>query len=194
MTQQSATGATAANDPSALAQDADWTADMVAQSGYHFHVRPAVPEDEALLADFFTHVDKEDLRFRFLTAVRTVAPNQLKALLTLDHQRTENFLAIDAETGVMIATAMLAAEETLASAEVAIAIRSDFKGRGVGWMMLDHVAQFATAKGIGALESVESRDNHQAIKLEQEKGWTASSVPDEPGLIKLRKTLQISAG
>lgn len=167
---------------------------MVAQNGYRFHVRPAAPEDEELLADFFTHVDGEDLRFRFLTAVRTVAPNQLKALLTLDHKRTENFLAIDEDTGVMIATAMLAADKALASAEVAIAIRSDFKGRGVGWMLLDHVARFAAAKGIRALESVESRDNHQAIKLEREKGWTASSVPNEPGLIVLRKTLEAPAG
>ena len=187
---QPATDRPAAEQISALPpHDADWSADLVTQSGHRFHVRPAAPADEAALAEFFTHVEKEDLRFRFLNAVRTVGHDQLMALVTVDHTRTENFLAIDPDTGSIIATAMLAADEALAKAEVAIAIRSDFKRGGISWTLLDHVARFATAKGITTLESMESRDNHQAIKLEREMGWTSSPCPDEPSLVILRMTL-----
>ncbi len=52
---------------------------------------PAAPSDEAALAEFFTHVDKQDLRFRFLSAIQKVGHDQLQALVTVDHQRTENF-------------------------------------------------------------------------------------------------------
>ena len=166
-----------------------WSADLTARSGYVFHVRPAEPSDEAALAEFFTHVDKEDLRFRFLSAIQKVAHDQLEALVMVDHRHTENFLAIEPATGVILATAMLAADEALTHAEVAIAIRADFKRVGISWTLLDHVARFAVAKGIKTLESIESRDNHQAIELERERGWTASACPGDPGSMILRMTL-----
>jgi GNAT superfamily N-acetyltransferase len=176
--------------PALPLHDADWSADLISRGGYHFHVRPAAPADEATLAEFFTHVDKEDLRFRFLSAVQKVGPDQLKALVSVDHTRTENFLAIESDTGLVIATAMLAADETMTNAEVAVAIRSDFKRVGISWRLVEHVARFARSKGIRTLEAVESRDNHQAIKLEREMGWSASPCPGDPMLIVLRMSLE----
>ena len=170
----------------------DWSADLVTRNGYIFHVRSATPADEAGLAKFFTYVDKEDLRYRFLTAVQTVGHDQLQALVTIDHNRTENFLAIDPETGLIIATAMLAADESLTNAEVAIAVRADFKRGGISWTLLDHIARFAVAKGIKTLESIESRDNLEAIALERERGWQASDCPGDPTVMVLRKTLDVA--
>ncbi|MGA1798903.1 GNAT family N-acetyltransferase [Sphingomonas sp. 4RDLI-65] len=166
-----------------------WSTDLIARDGYLFHVRPAAPEDEPALGEFFRHVDREDLRFRFLSAIHKVGHDQLKALVTIDHDHTENFLAFDPATGRIIATAMLAADDSFARAEVAVAIRADFKRRGISWTLLDHVAQFARSKGILTLESIESRDNHQAIDLERERGWVASACPGDPAAMILRMTL-----
>lgn len=171
----------------------NWSADLVTRNGYTFHVRPAEPSDETALGEFFTHVDKEDLRFRFLTAIQKVGHDQLQALVTVDHERTENFLAIEPKTCLIVATAMLAADETLANAEIAIAIRADFKRRGISWTLLDHIARFAVAKGIKTVESMESRDNHEAIELEQERGWTASGCLADPTVMMLRKTLDVAS-
>ena len=166
-----------------------WSTDLATRDGYVFHVRPASPADEPKLAAFFEHVDKEDLRFRFLSAIHKVGHDQLRALVTVDHDHTENFLAFDPATDRIIATAMLAANESLTRAEVAVAIRADFKRRGISWTLLDHVAAFARAKGIATLESIESRDNHQAIELERERGWIASACPGDPASMMLRMTL-----
>lgn len=166
-----------------------WSADLTTRDGYVFHVRPASPADEPALGAFFDHVDKEDLRFRFLSAINTVGHDQLRALVTVDHEHTENFLAFDPATGRIVATAMLAADESRIRAEVAIAIRTDFKRRGISWTLLDHIAAFARAKGITTLESIESRDNHQAIDLERERGWIASACPGDPASMMLRLTL-----
>ena len=57
----------------------------------------------------------------------------------VDHDRTEDFLAFDGDT--LIATAMLAADPEMERAEVAISIRADYKHRGIGWALLDHVAR-----------------------------------------------------
>ena len=105
------------------------------------------------------------------------------------HRQTENFLAIEPGTDRILATAMLAADAALIKAEVAIAIRADFKRRGISWSLLDHVARFAIDKGITTLESIESRDNHQAIELERERGWTASACPGDPSAMVLRMAL-----
>ncbi|WQB99075.1 hypothetical protein U0R22_003245 [Mesorhizobium huakuii] len=43
---------------------------LTTHTGFRFEVRRARPEDEPTLAEFFTHVTPEDLRFRFLGAVK----------------------------------------------------------------------------------------------------------------------------
>lgn len=167
-----------------------WNTDLVARSGFAFHVRSATLSDEAALGAFFGDVDKDDLRFRFLSAVQKVGHSQLMALVSVDHNATENFLAIEPSTGRILATAMMAADKAMETAEVAIAIRADFKGRGISWMLLEHVARFAASKGIKSLEAIESRDNHQAIELERDMGWHATSCPDDPTLLILKTNLQ----
>lgn len=167
-----------------------WDVDMVARGGFAFHVRPAGPADETALGAFFEGVAKEDLRFRFLSAIQKVGHSQLEPLVMVDHNSTENFLAIEPGTGRILATAMMAANKMMESAEVAIAIRSDFKRRGISWMLLEHVARFAASKGIRSLESVENRDNHQAIELERDMGWKATPCPGDSTLLILKTYLQ----
>lgn len=167
----------------------DWSRELETRSGYRFRVRPADPGDEAGLAGFFSHVTAEDLRFRFLSAIRRVGQEQIERLTHLDHVGNENFLAFDAEHGTLVATAMMAADVALEHAEVAIAIHADFKHRGIGWTLLDHVTRFARSRGIKTLESMESRDNHQAIELEREMGFTVHACPGDPTTVIVRAAL-----
>lgn len=163
---------------------------LTTRSGFSFTVRQAASADEPALAEFFTHVADDDLRFRFLSGQRTVSHDQLAMMLRSDSQ-TENFLAFSVD-GVLIATAMLACDAALTRGEVGIAIRADFKGRGVGWELLEHVARYAEASNITTLESVESRENHAAIELEREMGFTVASCPGDATLVVLRRELMSS--
>ncbi|MGZ8335824.1 MAG: N-acetyltransferase family protein [Allosphingosinicella sp.] len=156
-------------------------------TGFHFEVRPAAPGDLAAVADFFGKVSPEDRRFRFLSAVQKLDHAMLERLTSVDHDRTEDFLAFDDD--VLIASAMLAADPAMERAEVAIAIRADYKDRGVGWALLSHLARYAREKGIGLIESIECRDNADAIALEQEMGFTATSYPGDATLVLLQKKL-----
>lgn len=155
--------------------------------GFRFRVRPATPADKAALGDLFAQVSPEDRRFRFLSGVSKVSGDFLDRLTKVDHERTEDFLAFDGDT--LIATAMLAADPEMERAEVAISIRSDYKGRGVGWCLLDHVSRHAREKGIKLLESIESRDNVEAISLEKEMGFTATAYPGDATLMLVQKKL-----
>ncbi len=84
---------------------------------------------------------------------------------------------------------MLAADDTLERAEVAISLRADHKGLGIGWTLLDHLAAVAKARGVKVLESIESRDNHTAITLEREMGFSSEPVEGDTSLVLLRRQL-----
>lgn len=162
---------------------------IITCSGCLFDIRPAGPDDEIALAEFFTHVTPENLRFRFLTGLKQVGHDRLSAMIHVDHHQTENFLALVDEGTEIIATAMLACNADLTRGEVAIAVHNDFRHDGVSWELLKHVAAYAESIGVKTLESIESRDNHAAIDLERELGFTATSYPGDATLILLQRTL-----
>jgi GNAT superfamily N-acetyltransferase len=165
---------------------ADWTT-LTTWTGFSFKIRSAEPSDEAVVADFFTHVTPEDRRFRFLSGIPRLDHDMLARLTRVDHEHSEDFLAFDGDT--LIASAMLAADPTMERAEVAISIRAGYKHRGVGWTLLDHVSRHASAKGIELIESIECRDNLEAIAVEREMGFTTTAYPGDPTLMLVQKKL-----
>ncbi|MEI9928115.1 MAG: bifunctional acetate--CoA ligase family protein/GNAT family N-acetyltransferase [Sphingomonas sp.] len=163
----------------------EWAADLATRSGLTIHVRPVRPDDEEALGDFFRHVSAEDRRFRFLTALGEVGHERLVAMTQIDYRRTMHFLAFD-RAGTLIASAMLAADPDRVRAELAVSVRSDFKNRGVSWTLVQHVLRFAAAEGIQSVESIESRDNHAALALEREAGFTIAAGSDPAEVIVRR--------
>jgi acetyltransferase len=167
----------------------DEAVELTTRSGLSFQVRSADAKDEAVLAEFFTHVTPDDLRFRFLSAIQKVGHAQLALLTQVDHRRVENFLAFDMVTGCLLASAMLAIEDDLERAEVAIVIRSDFKNRGIGWSLLEHAGEWAAAMGVKTLQSIESPDNRSAIRVESDMGFTSRPYPGDFTLTLHEKSL-----
>ena len=168
-----------------------WSAELTTRTGLRLYVRPVTGEDDDLVDRFFAGLSHDDLRFRFLSPIAHPCISLLEALIKVDHVRTEDFLVFAKVNGEMelIASAMLAADPGMERAEVAIAVRPEYKQRGVGWTLLDFVARDAKARGIKVLESVECRDNVAAIALEKEMGFTASPYPGDATLTLVRKTL-----
>ncbi|MBN9453353.1 MAG: GNAT family N-acetyltransferase [Bosea sp.] len=160
------------------------------RAGFRFLVRPARPDDEAGLADFFTHVTPEDLRFRFLTTVREVGHDRLANMTKIQDGQTENFIAFTDDGKTIIAAGMLACDAALEKGEVAISIRREYKHRGVGWELLRHICEFAEGKGLKSVESLEDRQNHEAIEIEREQGFEIDECPDDVRLVVLRKSLR----
>ena len=167
----------------------DVTSELTTNSGFSFQVRSADESDEGVLAEFFTHVTPDDLRFRFLSAVQKVGHAQLAVLTHVDHRSVENFLALDMVTGCLLASAMLAIDDDLGKAEVAIVIRSDFKNRGIGWSLLEHAAERAAGMGVKTLQAIESQDNRSAIAVERDMGFTSRAFPGDFTLTILEKSL-----
>lgn len=163
--------------------------ELETRTGFRLYLRPANDADDAALAEFFEHVSKEDLRFRFLSAVQKVSDEQIATMTHVDHRQTEDFLVYAAGTDHLIANAMLAADRRMETAEVAVTVHHHFKGNGIGSKLLEYVAQVAKARGIKKLQSVEIRENHDAIDIERRLGFTQRGVEDDPMLVLLEARL-----
>lgn len=163
----------------------EWTAELATRSGLKLHIRPVVPQDETALADLFTHVSAEDLRYRFLTGITHVGRERLVPMCQVDYARTINFLAFDGDR--LVASAMLVSDPDHRRAELALAVRQDYKGKGVSWTLVQHVLRYAAAEKIETVESLESRDNHAALALEREAGFLAISLDNDPGEVLMRR-------
>ncbi len=157
--------------------------DLTTISGYRFHVRPAGPDDAHALEDLFEHVARDDLKFRFLSAVHHVSPEQIAAMTGGDHIHRETILAIDPDEGLSVATAMLAADPGGDTAEIAISVRTGFKSKGISWCLLKYCAGVAQTLGITRLYSVEDRANWSAINLERDMGFSVKPCPGDATLV-----------
>lgn len=163
------------------------TTQMTTRSGLELDVRPVRKDDTSLLREFFAGVAPDDLRFRFLSGVNRVSDDQIAQMVDVDHKDTEDFLAFT--DGALVATGLVASDKARDRAEVAIVVRADYKNRGVGWTLLDHIADYARAIGIKTLESVEDRHNQAAIDVERDSGFSVKPYGDDPTLVVVSKQL-----
>ncbi len=157
------------------------------RSGLMLAVRPATEQDEPALIALFDQVTPEDRRFRFFAASEHISHDQLEPLIHADHFTSESFVAFDAASGELVASALLASDSQRDTAEIAISIHAGYKGQGVGWALLDVLAREAERRGIRQVIAIESRDNHAAIELEREKGFTPAPFADDPALVVLSR-------
>lgn len=176
-------------DGSAPASERDWARGPITRTGLELRIRPAEPGDLDRLRDFFRHVSPEDLRHRFLSALREVSADRLEAMTRKNDPRVIDFLAIEPASGEVIATAMLVADEAFDTAEFAICTRADSKHQGVSWTILEHLIRFAEAAGIKRLESLQTADDSVAMQLEREMGFAVRRCPDDATLMIAEKTL-----
>ncbi|MDE8654593.1 GNAT family N-acetyltransferase [Novosphingobium album (ex Liu et al. 2023)] len=163
---------------------------LATRSGIDIEVRRTTEADEAELASFFDRVTDQDRRFRFFVAAEHVGHDQLDPLVHADHFRSESWLAFNKASGQIVASALLACDGPLDTAEIAVSVCGNHRGKGIGWALLDLLAREAEARGVRRVISIESRDNHAAIDLEREKGFTPEAFDGDPTLVVLSKTFR----
>jgi acetyltransferase len=163
------------------------TALVTTRAGIELSIRPAGSGDEERLSQFFDQVSDEDRRFRFFAAARHLSHDQLEPLIHADHLRSESFLVFDRASGELIASALLACDAAMDTGEIAVSVRNDYRGRGVGWAALEFLASQAEARGVRRVISIESRENHAAIELERENGFAPEPMDGDPTLVILSK-------
>ena len=100
------------------------------QDGTPLLVRPVRPEDEPLYPPFLQRVTPEDLRLRFFERVKEFSHAFIARFTRIDYARAMAFVLIDEVYGEMLGVGRLHRLWHENSAEFAVLVRSDLKGRG----------------------------------------------------------------
>jgi len=74
-------------------------------------------------------------------------------------------------------------------AEYAIAVRSDWKGRGVGYLLMKRLIDIAGERGIGELVGDVLRENEPMLQMCRELGFTIAPDPRDAKVMLVRKQL-----
>jgi acetyltransferase len=149
-----------------------WTAVITTRGGIQALTRPVRPEDEHLFAPFLEQVSLEDLRLRFFAPIKDFGHEFVARLTQIDYDRAMAFLAIDEQTGRLLGVARLAADSERRNAEYAILVRSDLKGHGLGWSLMERLIEYARSEGFERIEGQVLNENTTMLQMCRELGFS----------------------
>ncbi len=136
-------------------------------------LRPILPEDEPLHAEFISNVTKEDLYKRFFTDVGEFNHEALANLTQIDYDREMAFVAVmQSQRGteiIGVSRALINPENT--DAEFAILIRSDLKGYGLGKILMQKIIDYCRQKGTKQMSGMTMPTNRGMLMLAQKMGF-----------------------
>ena len=94
-------------------------------------------------------------------------------------------------TGWRSASSHFFADPDKLRAEYAIAVRSDWKGRGVGYLLMTRLIDIARQRGIGELVGEVLRENEPMLQMCRELGFVITPDLSNPPLVLVRKSLEM---
>ena len=150
------------------------------------------PGDDAQHQAFFHALDADDVRLRFFTAMRELPPSQLARLTQIDYDRAMAFIATRALAGggaetLGVVRAVL--DPANQSAEFAIIIRSDLKGKGLGYILFGKLVDYFRARGTAEIVGDALAENLGVQKLVRHFGGVV--LPHhEAGMVRLQLPLK----
>jgi acetyltransferase len=155
---------------------------------WRIFVRPIRPEDEPLIHDFLRHVTSEDLRLRFFAPMKEFTHDFIARLTQLDYARAMAFLAFDEVTNGLLGVVRIHSDSVYESGEYAILLRSDLKGKGLGWTLMQLIIEYARAEGLKVISGDVLHENLVMLDMCRRLGFEVKADPAELDLcsVKLR--------
>jgi acetyltransferase len=145
-------------------------------------IRPIRPEDEALYPDFLRLVSPEDLRLRFFGPLKDFSHAFIARLTQIDYARAMAFAAIAEDTGKLLGVVRLHADPNYEVGEFAILLRSDLRGRGLGWKLMEWMLCYARSEGLKRIEGQVLPENVTMLKMCRELGFSVKQADAQQGI------------
>jgi acetyltransferase len=167
----------------------EWERQLTTREGLTVLARPLRPEDEPAIKRLMEKVTPEDLRLRFFAPVKAFTHPFLARLAQLDYARAMAFCAVDEASGEILGVVRLHADPDHRTGEYAILVRSDLKGRGLGWALMQLIIDYARADGIATITGEVLRENRTMLAMCEALGFTIHATEDDPAIAEV--TLEV---
>ncbi len=152
---------------------AEFVETVTLRDGQPILLRPILPEDEPIHAQFINSVSKEDLYNRFFSDVGEFNHEALANLTQIDYDREMAFVAVAFDDNgpsiIGVSRALITPDNS--DAEFAILVRSDLKGKGLGKVLMQKIISYCQAKGTKQISGMTMPTNRGMLSLAQSLGF-----------------------
>ena len=169
------------------AYPAHWEADVVASDGGVVHLRPILPTDADALVAFHDQLSVRTRYLRYFGPHPYLSPREVERFTVVDHAARVAFVAVLGDEIVAVGRY----EGTLdpdgritGPAEIAFVVRDDHQGRGLGSILLEHLAAAARERGVARFEAEVLAENNQMVRVFRDAGYQVSRA-FEDGVVHL---------
>lgn len=157
-----------------------WEADVVLRDGGTAHVRPIRPADADALQAFHMAQSQKSTYFRFFAPLERLPDAELHRFTHVDHQDRVALVAVvdvdDVEHIIAVARFDRTGETT---AEVAFNVSDAHHGRGLGSVLLEHLAAAARERGIHRFTAEVLPQNGKMLAVFREAGYQVQAKLDD---------------
>src|SRR4051794_18023393 len=163
------------NDRCVQSYPPQWEADVVAADGGTVHLRPITPGDADGLVALHGRLSEQTRYFRFFGPYPHLSQRDVERFTVVDHVRRVAIVATLGEDLIGVARF-----ETIApgSAEVAFVIEDAHQGRGLGPLLLEHLAAAARERGITRFQADVLPSNRRMLRVFIDAGYSAQRAFD----------------
>jgi acetyl coenzyme A synthetase (ADP forming)-like protein len=161
--------------------------DVVLSDGGTVHVRPITPDDGPRLLAFHSRLSRETIYLRFFGSHLQLTPDEVKRFTHVDGC---DRMALVATLGDEI-VAVGRYDRSPAKpneAEVAFVVEDSHQGRGIGTLLLEHLAIHALSQGVTVFEAQTLPVNHPMQEVFKNAGFAGRSRFDH-GIVDVRMDL-----
>lgn len=151
--------------------------------GTALHLRPIRPEDETPLAEMVALCAPEDIRMRFFGHLKGFPHEMAARLSQIDYDREMAFIAVEpgAEFGAgpIFGVVRIVGDPEHEAAEYAILVRTDMKGRGLGYRLMQEIIAHAGEAGYRTIFGHVLRENLGMLRMAKDLGFAIAPDPND---------------
>jgi GNAT superfamily N-acetyltransferase len=169
---------------------AAFAVDRVLRDGGSIHIRAIRPDDKARLNDHFARLSARSVYFRFFRVKKRLTDDELREFTELDFEHRVGLVATlgghrdEQIIGVGRYAELPAAPGQPRRAEVAFAVADDHQRRGIGTVLLEHLAELARRNGIEEFEADVLGENNGMLSMFLRSGFRVTRAVED-GVVHL---------
>lgn len=155
-----------------------YATDALLRDGTSIHIRAIRPDDTQRLLALFERLSSRSIYFRFFQTKQRLSEAELRSFTDLDFVNNVALVATlqEGETEHVIGVGrycrIIADGRPTPRAEVAFTVADAHQGRGVGTLLLEHLAAIARTHGIDTFEAYVLGENNQMLQVFDASGFT----------------------
>lgn len=155
--------------------------EAVLPDGQRFLLRPIRPEDEIPLAAMAQRCTPNDLRLRFFAPLKSFPHEMAARFSQIDYDREMALVAVEEGSaygaGPIFGVVRLVGDPENETAEFAVIVRSDMKGRGLGYCLMSEILGYARRRGLKRVYGDVLIENRTMLQMARDLGFSTQIDP-----------------